>query len=362
MRAEPQLPCTQESTDMISLGIDGERPPFYVSKAEAIKFWKRVRKTDNCWLFYTRANMEKHSAYAFLKKSRLVGRNRKSYRRGNVAAHQVAYYLTYGKNPPDGHVILRTCHIRNCVNPDHFFVGTKAEVTKKTYELGISKIGGLGDESFVRQNREKLLIGSQCKSAKLNETRVRCIKMQHMQGESSNDLAKEYGVSYATIYAILTGRSWNHVEITDFQYVKQHARGSSNHGSKLTEDMVHKLRYFYNQGISTEQLSQWSKVKLPTIESVVRGRTWKHINGYASSPWRRVHMLGNYCWVRGNMLIDGVYRQAEVNWASGKNKAKTKVWFIHDTSNTSAIIGDPNGYVDLSEAKACAEDHLDPGH
>jgi len=67
------------------------------------RFWRKVRKTDTCWLWPN----PKENGYG------------ETYRNGRtVYAHRAAYVLVKGPIA-DGHQVDHLCKVRNCVRPDH---------------------------------------------------------------------------------------------------------------------------------------------------------------------------------------------------------------------------------------------------
>lgn len=138
------------------------------------RFWEKVDKTESCWL-WTRRCCHGHGC---------VTVNRK-----NQYSHRVSWFLA-GNTIPDGHVIRHKCRSRNCVNPDHLETGTYAENNADKIRDGSSRPG-------EKHHNVKLT------SAQVIEIRARTDK--------NIDLAKEFGVSYATISLIIQRRRWKHI-------------------------------------------------------------------------------------------------------------------------------------------------------
>lgn len=73
------------------------------------RFWSKVTKTQDCWLWTGSRNTGGYGRFALTHKD-------------YVAAHRYAYVLTYGPIPVGlelDHVKARGCRYRHCVNPDH---------------------------------------------------------------------------------------------------------------------------------------------------------------------------------------------------------------------------------------------------
>lgn len=146
------------------------------------RFWDRVEvlSSDGCWLWTGGTTSDGYGVVSVTQ-------------RGNVAAHRMAWELEYGK--PDGFV-LRKCRVPLCVNPGHMYLSS-------TTRDSTSAAGVLAKREGARK--------------RLSDDDVRQIRRMYTQplGPGHYDelrptqqaLADHFGVSRATISAILNGRT-----------------------------------------------------------------------------------------------------------------------------------------------------------
>jgi hypothetical protein len=113
-------------------------------------------------------------------------------------AHRVSYELFKGEIP-DGHVVCHKCDVRNCVNPDHLFVGT--------YKDNMQDAARKGRMNWKSKDR-KLPVGEQHHSAKLTTEDVIAIRQLPISGVEA---AQRFGVRPITISRIRRGLIWRHV-------------------------------------------------------------------------------------------------------------------------------------------------------
>ena len=82
------------------------------------KFWSRVKKTENCWL-WTGTHVEQGYGYF-------------SLRGKSVLAHRFSYQLKFG-NIPAGLQLDHTCRVKDCVNPAHLEAVTHSENQRRKW-------------------------------------------------------------------------------------------------------------------------------------------------------------------------------------------------------------------------------------
>ena len=141
------------------------------------RFFKKVNKTDTCWL-WTACILHGYGTFGYKYKV--------------VKAHRFSWFLA-GNTIPEGHLIRHKCRNRHCVNPDHLETGTHQE----------NALDRVRDMSLAQGNTHG--------QAKLTEEQVRDIRANR-DNKTVIELAKEYNVIRNNIYLIITRKTWQHLE------------------------------------------------------------------------------------------------------------------------------------------------------
>lgn len=144
------------------------------------RFWAKVphRPENGCWEW---AASKLPSGYGQL----FAGRGLRPLR-----AHRLSYELTYGPIPA-GSMVRHECDNPSCVRPDHLVLGTAKDNARDMITRG--------------RYRHVSTHGEKCGSAKLSDSDVLAIRADKISAPTS--LARKFGVTYQTIWAIRKGIS-----------------------------------------------------------------------------------------------------------------------------------------------------------
>jgi HNH endonuclease len=144
------------------------------------RFWRYVDKSGDCWLWTGGTQ----GAYGQIWDGR-VNRHR--------GAHVVSWELANGMFIPKGMQVRHTCDNPPCVRPLHLLIGTAL------------------DDGRDRAERGRSARGAGHGMSKLTEAVVLLIRERHRLGHSQRRIAKDYGVSQHTVFAIVNRKTWTHI-------------------------------------------------------------------------------------------------------------------------------------------------------
>jgi hypothetical protein len=113
--------------------------------------------------------------------------------KGENKAHRVSYVLFNG-DIPKGMNVLHKCDNRQCVNPDHLFIGTQAD--------------NVADMVSKGRNKSIPQCGSKNGMAKATNEIVNDIRRCVSNGQRQCDMAVKHNLSRMTVSRIVRRESW----------------------------------------------------------------------------------------------------------------------------------------------------------
>lgn len=210
------------------------------------EFWKRVEKTDSCWLWTGGTTKAGYGQFR------------------TIYAHRTSWELNNGPIP----VGMEVCHDcpggdnPACVNPDHLFLGTHAE--------------NLQD----MRDKKRHARGETHGFARLTDSLVTAIRTRFFAGEKQQSLADLFDVKVMAISNIVNRKTWKHLPLIAGEGpVKRgvHHLGANNANSVMTPDTVRELRALREAGLSLNALARKFQIAKRTVHHIVHRRTWAHV-------------------------------------------------------------------------------------
>lgn len=164
----------------------------YVELSTEGRFWSKVdkRSPGECWDWQGHIKKNGYGEFSLNHKTPIM-------------AHRYSYMLANGLNElPEGMHIMHSCDRRSCVNPSHLSLGTAKENRQDCLSKGRSVFAN-GD-AVARK-------GTDNGRAVLSEDDVRQIRSLLNSGITQKTIAKQFGVSPATVGFIAIKKIWKHI-------------------------------------------------------------------------------------------------------------------------------------------------------
>jgi hypothetical protein len=156
-----------------------------VNKIDSIRYRFEMRfkrgEEHECWLWLGRKNIK---GYGYFN----IGANK------SFPAHRVSYEL-YVKKIPIGLLVCHSCDNRECVNPNHLWLGTVKE----------------NNEDRDKKGRFVALKGEKNGMTKITEKIAKEIKQRIVSGEPMTKIAHDLNINYCIVTNIKSGNTWKHI-------------------------------------------------------------------------------------------------------------------------------------------------------
>lgn len=169
-----------------------------------------------------------------------------SYMGKVMSTHRISWTAHFGKIP-EGLLVCHKCDVRNCINPDHLFLGTHKD----------------NMDDCVSKGRDKAfrLSGERHGMAKITEKDVLFIRLQMSRNRSLGfSLANRFSVPYTHILRIAYGESW---KCCGGPTIKPKYR-------RFRSDEVDCIRKLSSKGWRNKEIAEKYNADPSTISKIVR--------------------------------------------------------------------------------------------
>lgn len=174
-------------------------------------------------------------------------------------AHRLAWEIENKSEIPEKGTICHHCDNPACCNPKHLFLGTQADNVRDAAKKGRMPKGENHFRSFISGDD------------------VRQIRHLGLTDMSKREIGEKFGMSRQAVTDILYKRTWAHID-PEWEPPKSKSRGVTHPQAKLTEDNVRQVRKLSKEGKSQRAIAKTFDVSRGTIEPIIKGETWKHVN------------------------------------------------------------------------------------
>ncbi len=169
-----------------------------IPQAYPERFWKRVNRTDGCWVWTASTVTGGYGKFWDGKR--------------HVRAHRYAWEMVNGP-VPNGLEVLHTCDNPPCVNPAHLFLGTQADNMRDMVRKGRMWTQQHPDRAALNLDRIRPLDqrGELNGRARFTADDIRKIRQMAADGVTQREIARIVGMSRSHVAAIVLRKKWRHL-------------------------------------------------------------------------------------------------------------------------------------------------------
>lgn len=248
-----------------------QRKGIPVDEKTLARFWEKVDKNGPvpghcpevgpCWIWTAYCDRDGYGKFGIGPDVRL--------------AHRVSYTIATSDSPPPQLGVYHKCDNPGCVNPGHFFLGTRQDNSSDMVAKGRQ---AKGDRAGPRVRPR----GERHGMAALSNEQAREILALYKgrrRGPTLEDLAKRFDTSRAVVASVVKGESYS---------TEHDGRTRTDERFKLSDDAVAEIRSLYRgprSGPPTlEQLGKRFGVSAALVHQIVTGKSRKQPRDEPSGP------------------------------------------------------------------------------
>jgi hypothetical protein len=136
------------------------------------RFWRKVQKTESCWLWTGAVDEDGYGKLRFASKLR--------------SAHRLSWEYAHGSSP-GAQFVCHTCDTPRCVNPAHLFLGSS------------------NDNNQDRLAKGRYLKGETHHLSTISDAAVSLMRIAYSVGFTQTQLRHAFAVSKASVSRIVRG-------------------------------------------------------------------------------------------------------------------------------------------------------------
>jgi len=159
--------------------------PITITEELADIFWRNLKKTDGCWVWFGRR--VRNYGFFYIK-----GRN--------LRAHRVSWVIHFGQIP-DGMYVCHHCDNPPCVNPKHLFLGTQSDNIRDAVKK----------KRIVSPWANGKARGELSPRSKLKDAQVHEMRRLISKGVPYRTIGRQFNVSATTVLRVKKGACWSHI-------------------------------------------------------------------------------------------------------------------------------------------------------